>query len=64
MSLEPGGHAEKLGNRYEGRWVVRQMLSLLNEDILSVTIEAIGDDEKGYQYIIYNRLLTTFVPPP
>ena len=21
MALEPGGYADKLGNRYEGRWV-------------------------------------------
>ncbi|MFH1338920.1 MAG: hypothetical protein ABIH40_03670 [Candidatus Omnitrophota bacterium] len=47
MSFEQGGMADKLGNRYEGRWVARQLLSLLNEKISSVTIEAIGDDERG-----------------
>jgi len=47
MALEPGGYAEKLGNRYEGRWVVRQMLRLLNEEVRSVLVEAIGDDEAG-----------------
>ena len=25
MALEPGGYADKLGNRYEGLWVVRQL---------------------------------------
>src|SRR4051812_38110615 len=47
MALEPGGYADKLGNRYEGRWVARQMLRVLNEDLRSVTVEAIGDDEHG-----------------
>ncbi|MEM8671189.1 MAG: hypothetical protein AAGG48_26945 [Planctomycetota bacterium] len=47
MALEPGGYADKLGNRYEGRWVVRQLLLLLNERIRSLTLEAVGDDEQG-----------------
>jgi hypothetical protein len=47
MGFEPGGIADKLGNRYEGRWVAFQLLSLLNEKIATVTIEAIGDDEEG-----------------
>ncbi|RJQ38130.1 MAG: hypothetical protein C4550_07080 [Nitrospiraceae bacterium] len=47
MPFESGGLADKLGNRYEGRWVVLQLLSLLDEKIQSVTIEAIGDDERG-----------------
>lgn len=47
MPFESGGIADKLGNRYEGRWVVHLLLQLLNEQIHSVTIEAIGDDERG-----------------
>jgi hypothetical protein len=47
MPFESGGLADKLGNRYEGRWVAAQLLSLLEEKIQSVTIEAIGDDEQG-----------------
>ncbi|MDA8428637.1 MAG: hypothetical protein M0T70_05220 [Geobacteraceae bacterium] len=47
MAYESGGYAEKLGNRFEGRWVVRQMLQMLNEDISSICVEAVGDDEKG-----------------
>jgi len=50
MAFEPGGRADKLGNRYEGRWVAKQLLRLLNEDIQSVTIEAVGDDEKGVDF--------------
>ncbi|MBN2588372.1 MAG: hypothetical protein JXA96_00800, partial [Sedimentisphaerales bacterium] len=52
MAFEPGGYADKLGNRHEGRWVVKQLLRLLNEEIRSVTIEAIGDDQEGVDLII------------
>lgn len=47
MAFEPGGYADKLGNRFEGRWVVRQLLRLSFEDIRSVAVECIGDDERG-----------------
>lgn len=47
MAFESGGYADKLGNRFEGRWVVRQLLLLLNEQIRSVTLESVGDDEAG-----------------
>lgn len=47
MAFEAGGYAAKLGDRYEGRWVVRQLLFLLNERLRSVTVEAVGDDEAG-----------------
>jgi len=35
MSLETGGRADKFGNRYESRWVVRQLLKLLLEETSS-----------------------------
>lgn len=41
MAFEPGGMANKLGNRYEGRWVAKQLLRLLNEEIESVTVNLI-----------------------
>ena len=47
MAFEPGGVADKLGNRYEGRWVVKQLLRVLNEGVQSVTVEAVGDDQEG-----------------
>jgi hypothetical protein len=47
MGYESGGYSEKLGNRYEGRWVVRQMLFVLGGRRHTITLEAIGDDEKG-----------------
>ena len=41
MAFESGGMANKLGNRYEGRWVAKQLLRLLNEEIHSVIVELI-----------------------
>lgn len=56
MGFESGGYADKLGNRYESRWVASQLLRLLNEEIQSVIIEAIGDDEKGVDlWIVQNN---------
>lgn len=45
--MESGGYAAKLGDRYERRWIVRQLLLLLQERIRGVTVEAVGDDEAG-----------------
>lgn len=55
MSYDVGGRADKLGNRYEGRWVVKQLLRLLTEDIVSVTIESIGDEEQGVDLWVENK---------
>ncbi len=55
MPLEPGGYAEKLGNRYEGRWGVRQLLHLLSEELVTVTIEPLGEDEPGVDLWIERR---------
>ena len=55
MAFEPGGMSEKLGNRYEGRWVARQLLRLLNEEIKSVTVELIGPDERGVDLLVVEK---------
>ncbi len=55
MSYDVGGRADKLGNRYEGRWVVKQLLRLLTEEVVSVTIEAIGDDEQGVDLWVVHK---------
>ncbi|WP_215398073.1 hypothetical protein [Rheinheimera oceanensis] len=55
MALEAGGYAEKLGNRYEANWIAYQLLRLLDEKILSVTVEPLGDDEVGTDVIIENK---------
>lgn len=55
MGFEPGPMADKLGNRYEGRWVAKQLLRLLNEEILSVTVELIGPDERGVDLLVVKK---------
>ncbi len=55
MAFEPGGMSEKLGNRYEGRWVARQLLRLLNEEIQSVTVELIGPEEQGVDLLVVDK---------
>ena len=54
MSLEPGGLAEKIGNRYESTWVTYQLLRLLEEKISYVQVEPLGDDEDVVDLIIGN----------
>ena len=52
MSLEAGGYADKLGNRYESNWIAYLLLELLEEKALSVTIEPIGSDEVGVDVVV------------
>ncbi|TWH46788.1 hypothetical protein [Sporomusa sp. KB1] len=47
MPHESGGRADKRGNRFEVRWVIYQMLKVLEEKVDYVILEAPGDDEKG-----------------
>lgn len=47
MGYESAGYGDKLGNRYEGRWVVRQMLFVLGGRLRTITLETVGDDEHG-----------------
>lgn len=52
MAFEPSGYADKLGNRHEGRWVVKQLLRLLNEQVRSITVEAVGNDQQGVDLVV------------
>ncbi|MBO3445856.1 hypothetical protein [Clostridium sp. CCUG 7971] len=54
-SYELGGRADKLGNRYESRWVVNRMIDIVKEEIDSIILEAIGDEEEGVDVIIVNK---------
>ena len=47
MTIASGGQADKLGNRYEGFWVARQLVRLVLGEIAAVQLEAVGDDEDG-----------------
>jgi hypothetical protein len=55
MAYEPGGMAEKLGNRYEGKWVSKQLLALINEEIKSVTVELVGTREQGVDLLVIRK---------
>lgn len=52
MALEGGGFADKFGNSYEAIWVAKQLLRLAKEDVRSVTIEPLGEDETGVDLIV------------
>ena len=54
MSLEPGGLAEKIGNRYESSWVTFQLFRLLDEKISYVQVEPLGEDEDAVDVIVGN----------
>lgn len=47
MSFEAGGRTDKAGNRFEIRYFILQLLKVIEEEIRSATLEALGDDEKG-----------------
>lgn len=55
MSFEAGGRADKAGNRFEIRYFILQLLKVIEEDIRSATLEALGDDEKGTDIWIENK---------
>ena len=42
MPLEKGGRADKMGNRYEIRCIIYEMLKVLREVNYSIVIEALG----------------------
>ena len=46
MPYEKGGRADKAGNKYEINWIILKLLELLDEELKTITIEPIGDDEK------------------
>lgn len=52
MPLEIGGRADKMGNRYEIRCIIYEMLKVLREVNYSIVIEALGDDEVGTDILI------------
>jgi hypothetical protein len=54
VSLEPGGLAEKIGNRYESSWITFQLFRLLDEKISYVQVEPLGEDEDAVDVIVGN----------
>lgn len=56
MPYEKGGRADKSGNTYERRWVIYQLLKVIEEELVSVEIEPIGADEEGIDlWITFNN---------
>ena len=51
MSLEPGGRADKYGNKYENRYLAKLLLRLINEDLTSVTVEPLGINSDSVEFI-------------
>lgn len=47
MPYELAGRADKGGNKFEIRWVIYQMLRVIDEKLDYVVLEALGDDERG-----------------
>ncbi|WP_026792257.1 ATP-binding protein [Pleomorphomonas oryzae] len=50
--MHKGGIADKVGNRFEARWLTHQLLGLLDGTILTITIEMLGDDEQGFEFSV------------
>lgn len=55
MAYQGGGRTDKAGNKYETNYFIYQILRVINEDIYSVTLEAVGDDEKGTDIWVVNN---------
>lgn len=55
MAYQGGGRTDKAGNKYETNYFIYQLLKVLDEEIYSTTLEALGDDEKGTDIWIVNK---------
>ena len=51
MSLEPGGRADKYGNKYENRYLAKLLLRLVKEELTSVTVEPLGINSNSVEFI-------------
>lgn len=50
--MHPGGIADKVGNRYEARWLIYQLFGLLDGSAVAFTVEKIGPEEEGFEFEI------------
>ncbi len=51
----PGGASDKWGNRFEGRWTVRQVVELLTDRAEWLWLEPPGDAGEGCEFILRRR---------
>ena len=49
----PGGEADKLGNRYEGRWTIHCMIDVMDEKVNSIRIESPGED--AFEFFLWRN---------
>lgn len=52
MSLEKGGRADKVGNRYENFILGKQLLRLVEGKLKAIEVEPLGVEGKGVEYIV------------
>ena len=51
MSLEPGGRADKYGNKYENQFLAKLLLRLVRENLVSIVVEPLGANRDSVEYI-------------
>ncbi len=55
MPHEKGGRADKLGNRYEVLWCFYKIIQVLEEKLVYVSYEPVGEFEQGVDVLICDR---------
>jgi hypothetical protein len=58
VDVFPGGIADKLGNRYEAKWLVRQLLDVVGDKAESLRFEGISASFKGFEFAVRKRGVT------
>ena len=53
-----GGIADKLGNRYEAKWLVRQLLAVIGGSAQSLRYEGISPDFHGFEFAVRRQGVT------
>jgi hypothetical protein len=51
----PGGASDKIGNRYEARWVADRILDVLEGKFDIMRLEPPGSEEKGFEFYLRNE---------
>lgn len=59
MSLEPGGRADKYGNKYENRYLAKLLIRLIRGDLTSIVVEPLGPNHDSVEYITEQKDGTT-----
>lgn len=54
----PGGTADKLGNRYEAKWLVRQFLDVILGEADAVHFEGLAPEFEGFEFSLLHNGIT------